>query len=99
MTNLRQWMNNAAHHWLDGAYRPIHIHKPLLQCSSNPDAPPPYWESDPNLCIMRYGPRTQRQDLFYCQGGVNVATLLQLSRKALFELGRSSGGNVLLDER
>ncbi|KAF5355947.1 hypothetical protein D9756_004261 [Leucocoprinus leucothites] len=98
MTGLRQFMNSAAHHWLDAAHRPIHVHKPLLQCDSSPDTPPPYWENDPDLRIMRYGPRIHRNDLYYCKGGVNVAMLLRLTRECLLEFGRNSGANILVDE-
>ncbi|KAJ3571346.1 hypothetical protein NP233_g3815 [Leucocoprinus birnbaumii] len=106
LTLLRKGKHNrvevqysARAHWMDAAPRPIHIHKPLLQCASSTDAPPPYWENDPNLRIMRYGPRTQRNDLYYCKGGVNVATLLRLTRQSLLEFSRNSGGNVLVDEK
>ncbi|KAF8979441.1 hypothetical protein BDQ17DRAFT_1264675, partial [Cyathus striatus] len=35
---------------------------------------------------------------FYCKGAVNVGRLLHLSRKELYDLARSSGANVLLNE-
>lgn len=91
-------MDALRQRWLDGASRPIHIHKPLVQCSSNSEAPPSYQENDPYLHIIRYGPRTHVEDIFYCKGGVDAAKLLQLSRQSLLKVGCCSGGNVLLDE-
>ncbi|KAF9451776.1 hypothetical protein P691DRAFT_662424 [Macrolepiota fuliginosa MF-IS2] len=98
MSNLRKRVNGLTHQWLDATPKPV-VHKPLLQCRSDPNAPPSYWESDPDLHVIRYGPRIERDDLFYCKGGVNAEKLLQLSRKSLYQAAHNSGGNVLLDER
>lgn len=99
VTILQQRVKDMAHRWVASPPTSISIHKPLLQCRSDPNAPPPYWENDPNLQIFRYGPRVQQEDIFYCKGGVNVAQLLLLSRRSLFEVAYNNGANVLLDER
>ncbi|KAH0838589.1 hypothetical protein J3R83DRAFT_6910 [Lanmaoa asiatica] len=48
---------------------------------------------------MKVGPRVAHTEQFLCKGGVDARRLVNISRKGLYSIAKTMGGNVLLEEQ
>lgn len=48
---------------------------------------------------MKVGPRVAHTEQFVCKGGVDAGRLVDISRKGLYSIAKTMGGNVLLEEQ
>lgn len=48
---------------------------------------------------MMVGPRVAHTEQFLCKGGVDARRLVDISRKGLYSIAKTMGGNVLLEEQ
>ena len=48
---------------------------------------------------VKVGPRVTHTEQFLCKGGVDAGRLVDISRKGLYSMAKTMGGNVLLEEQ
>ncbi|KAG8220096.1 hypothetical protein J3R82DRAFT_1115 [Butyriboletus roseoflavus] len=49
--------------------------------------------------LVKVGPRVTHTEQFLCKGGVDAGRLVDISRKGLYSMAKTMGGNVLLEEQ
>ena len=49
--------------------------------------------------LVKVGPRVTHTEQFLCKGGVDAGRLVDISRKWLYSMAKTMGGNVLLEEQ